>query len=264
MDTQTSEQALRYEAVLRRALGHRVCAICRDLQRSPRWLNKWWREFKAHPETDFAEQARAPHTSPHKTAEEVEQAIIAIRGVLEAGATPETRYGLIGARSIQGKLERLGIKHPPSEATIQRVLAKHHLTHPLGANHESAYYPWPAAWEMNAIFATDIITKHLRGGTAIENFHTLDLYSHAVCLTQHLDKTSVTARAHLLRSWRQLGRPFVHQFDNESAFNGGPTHQRVLGQVVRCCLYCQRSSHSLRRFTKPSAITKSRRFTVSG
>jgi hypothetical protein len=195
MDTQTSEQALRYEAVLRRALGHRVCDICRDLERSPRWLNKWWREFKAHPETDFAEQARAPHTSPHKTAEEVEQAIIAIRRVLEAGATPETRYGLIGARSIQGKLERLGIKHPPSEATIQRVLAKHHLTHPLGANHESAYYPWPAAWEMNAIFATDIITKHLRGGMAIENFHTLDLYSHAACWTQHLDKTSVTARA---------------------------------------------------------------------
>ena len=46
MDTQTSEQALRYEAVLRRALGHRVCDICRDLERSPRWLNKWWREFK--------------------------------------------------------------------------------------------------------------------------------------------------------------------------------------------------------------------------
>jgi hypothetical protein len=33
MDTQTSEQALRYEAVLRRALGHRVCDICRDLAR---------------------------------------------------------------------------------------------------------------------------------------------------------------------------------------------------------------------------------------
>jgi transposase-like protein len=118
MDTQTSEQTLRCEAVLRRTLGHRVCDICRDLGRSPRWLNKGWRAFKAHPETDFAEHTRAPHTLPHKTAEEVEQAIIAIRRVLEAGATPETRYGLIGARSIQGKLERLGIKHPPSEATL--------------------------------------------------------------------------------------------------------------------------------------------------
>lgn len=180
-----------------------------------------------------------PHTSPHQTPEEVEQAIIAIRRALEAATTPETRYGLIGASSIQGKLERLGIQPPPSAATIQRVLAKHHLTHPLGANHESAYYPWPVAWEINAILATDIITKHLRGGTAIENFHTIDLYSHDVCLSPQLDKSSATARTHLLRSWAQLGRPFLHQFDNESAFNGGPTHQRVLGQIVRCCLYCQ-------------------------
>ena len=239
MDTHSSEQALRREAVRRRLLGHRVCDICRDLEHSPRWLNKWWRQFLAHPSTDFADHSRAPHTSPHKITEEVEQAIITIRQMLEAAATLETRYGLVGARAIQGKLERLGIKPPPSEKTIQRVLARHGLTHPLGADHESAYYPWPVAWQINAIFATDIITKHLRGGTAIENFHTLDLYSHDVCLSQHLDKSSATARAHLLRSWAQLGRPFLHQFDNESAFNGGPTHQRVLGTVVRLCLYCQ-------------------------
>lgn len=239
MDTQTSEQALRCEAVQRRALGHRVCDICRDLERSPRWLNKWWRAWQTHPEIDFADHSRAPHTSPHKTAEEVEQAIITVRKNLEAAATPQTRYGLIGATTIQSKLERLGIKPPPSEATIQRVLAKHHLTHPLGANHQSAYYPWPLAWEINAIFATDIITKHLRGGTKIENFHTTDHYSHGVCLTPSLDKSSATARAHLLRCWTQLGRPVIQQFDNESSFNGGPTHQRVLGNVVRWCLYCQ-------------------------
>jgi transposase-like protein len=239
MDTRTSEQALRREAVRRRALGHRVCDICRDLGRNRHWLNKWWREFQTHPETDFADRSRAPHHSPTRIATETEQAIVAMRQILEEAATPETRYGLIGARSIQGKLERLGLKPPPSEATIQRVLAKHGLTHPLGANHESAYYPWPMAWEINAIFATDIITKHLRGGTAIENFHTIDHYSHGIYLSQHSDKSSVTARVHLLRSWAQLGRPFIHQFDNESAFNGGPTHQRVLGQIVRCCLYCQ-------------------------
>jgi transposase-like protein len=239
MDTQTSEQEIRREAVRRRALGHRVCDICRDLQRTPQWLNKWWREFQTNLETDFADHSRAPHTSPRKIAEEVEQAIIAVRKILEDAATPETRYGLIGTRSVQAKLERLGIKPPPSEATIQRVLAKYGLTHSLGANHENAYYPWPIAWEINAIFATDIITKHLHGGTSIENFHTIDHYSHGISLSQHMDKSSATARAHLLRSWAQLGRPFIHQFDNESAFNGGHTHQRVLGQIVRCCLYCQ-------------------------
>lgn len=239
MDTLSAEQALRREAVRRRAMGHRICDICRDLQHSPRWLNKWWCHFQAQPHSDFADRSRVPRTSPTQLAAEVEQAIITTRQTLEAAATPETRYGLIGARAIQGNLERLGIRPPPSQATMQRVLARHGLTHPLGQSHETAYYPWPLAWQINAIFATDIITKHLRGGTAIENFHTRDLYSHAVCLTQHLDKSSATARAHLLRSWAQLGRPVLQQFDNESACNGGPTHRRVLGQVVRCCLYCQ-------------------------
>src|SRR5919199_1160 len=239
MDTQLSEQALRREAVRRRVMGHRVCDICRDLRHSPRRLHKWWSRFQSHPDTDFADHPRAPLTCPTRLAPEVEQAIITTRRVLEAGQTPAPRYGLIGARAFKGHLERLGLKPPPSTATIQRVLARRALTHPLGANHAAAYYPWPVAWEPNAIFATDIITKHLRGGTAIENLHTLDLYSHAVCLTQHLDKSSATARAHLLHGWAQLGRPFLQQFDNESAFNGGPTHRRVLGQVVRLCLYCQ-------------------------
>lgn len=239
MDTQLSEQALRREAVRRRVMGHRICDICRDLRHSPRWLHKWWSRFQVHPDTDFADHPRVPLTCPTRLTAEVEQAIRSIRHVLEAGQTPATRYGLIGARAIQGQLERLGLKPKPSTATIQRVLARHGLTHPLGANHDAAYYPWPVAWQTNAIFATDIITKHLRGGTPIENFHTIDLYSHAVCLTQHLDKSSLTARAHLLRSWAQLGRPPLQQFDNESTFSGGPTHRRVLGQVVRLCLYCQ-------------------------
>src|ERR671934_532237 len=102
MDTQTSEQALRREAVRRRAVGHRVGDICHDLQRTPQWLNKWWREFQAHPETDFRDHSRVPRTSPARIAAEVEQAIVTIRHTLEAAATPETRYGLIGARAIQG------------------------------------------------------------------------------------------------------------------------------------------------------------------
>jgi hypothetical protein len=126
----------------------------------------------------------------------------------------------------------------PSIPTIQRILAQHHLTHPLGAASSAAYYPWVQPWDVNAIFATDIITKHLRGGAEIQNFHTIDHFSHAVCLTQHLDKTSHTSCLHLLQSWASLGLPYLHQFDNEGAFAGGHTHRHVLGQVVRLCLFC--------------------------
>src|SRR4051794_4129102 len=217
MQTQISEQALRREAVRRLLQGHSISDICRDLHRTRQWLNKWWRVFQAHPETAFADHSRAPHTSPNRTSQEVERAIIKVRQILEDGATPETRYGLIGARSIQGGLEGLGFNPPPSERTIERVLTKHGLAHALGQGHESAYYPWPVAWEINAIFATDIITKHLRGGTSIENFHTLDLYSHDIWLSPYLEKNSATACKHLLDSWIELGRPLIHQFDNESS-----------------------------------------------
>jgi hypothetical protein len=167
----------------------------------------------------------------------VAQTIVSIRRTLEAAATPETRYGLIGPRAIQGQLEDLGME-PPSVATIQRILQARDLTHPIGAGTDSAFYPWLEAWAVNAIHATDIITRHIHGGEEIQNLHTIDHYSHAVSLSQHADKSSATIREHLLATWSKLGLPQIQQLDNESAFNGGHTHPRVIGRVVRLCLFC--------------------------
>lgn len=238
MDKQTSEQAIRREAIGRILKGERKCDICRELERTPQWLNKWWRKYQHFPGTDFADRSRAPHTSPQQISADIEYAVVSIRQLLEDANTPETRYGLIGNRAIQAQLSALEIKPIPSTATIQRVLAKHDLTYPLGAGIDSVYYPWPVAWEVNAIHATDIITRHLRGGQEIENFHTIDHYSHAVHLTQHSDKTSATTCEHLLKTWGKLGFPLIQQFDNEGAFCGGHTHPRIIGRVVRLCLYC--------------------------
>lgn len=238
MNSSTTEQALRREAVRRRAQGERRIDICRALQRSLRWFSKWWREYRHNPKTDFADRSRAPHTSPHQTPSPVVQAVVSVRRTLEAADTPETRYGLIGREAVQDELERLEVSPIPSLATIQRIMAAHDLTHPTGKGGAAAYYPWPEAWAVNAIQATDIITRHVRGGEAIENFHTIDLYSHAVCLTQHADRCSSTAAQHLLKTWAILGLPLIQQFDNEGAFCGGHTHPRVIGQVVRVCLFC--------------------------
>jgi putative transposase len=238
MSMTTNEQSLRREAIRRRLQGQRRCDICRDLNRATSWFDKWWAAYRQNPTTNFADHSRAPHHSPHQMPAHVVAAVLALRQVLEAGATPTTRYGLIGAHAIRTRLKELHLSPLPSEPTIQRILAEHGLTHPLGAATSAARYPWPLAWEVNAIFATDIITKHLRAGVEIQNFHTIDHYSHAVCLTQHLDKTSRTSRLHLLQSWAKLGLPFLHQFDNEGSFVGGHTHAHLIGQVVRLCLFC--------------------------
>jgi putative transposase len=238
MTMNTNEQALRREAIRRRLQGERRSDICRDLNRATSWFDKWWARYRRDPKTDFASRSRSPHRSPQQMPASVVAAVVSVRQLLEQAATPQTRYGTIGAHAIWGRLKQLQLSPLPSEPTIQRILAEHALTHPLGAASCAAYYPWPLAWDVNAIFATDIITKHLRGGQAIQNFHTIDHSSHAVCLTQHLDKTSRTSRLHLLHSWAKLGLPFLHQFDNEGAFCGGHTHAHILGQVVRLCLFC--------------------------
>lgn len=237
MDTSTTEQALRREAIRRRLQGEPRHTICRALERSPRWFDKGWAEYRRDPPTDLADRSRVPHTSPQQLPAEVVRAVVAARQVLEQAATPATRYGLIGARAIGGQLKQLQVAPLPSAPTIQRILARHALTHPVGAGAATAYYPWPVAWEVNAIQATDIITKHVRGGEEIQNFHTLDHYSHAVWLTQHLDKSSATTCTHRLKTWANLGLPVLHQFDNESAFCGGYTHPHVIGQVIRLGLW---------------------------
>jgi len=237
MDTQTTEQALRGEAIRRHLKGESRLTICRDLQRSLRWFDKWWAEFRENPQTAFAARSRAPHTSPQTTAPTVVSAVVTVRRTLEAASPPETQYGLIGPRAMQARLARLALE-PPSLATLQRILQTHALTHPRGAGKNLASYPWPEAWAVNAIHATDSLTRDVRGGEEIQNFHTMDHYSQAVCLSQPSDKNSVSSSEHLLATWSKWGLPQVHQFDNESSFCGGYPHRRVLGRVVRLGLFC--------------------------
>src|SRR5262245_51975872 len=237
MDTPTSERSLRREAIRRRLQGERPCAICRDLRRSPAWFHKWWAEFQRDPETDFADHSRAPHSRPRRTAGPIARAVIATRRPLEAGPTEATRYGLIGHRAIRPELERLGFQPPPSLATIQRILARHHLTHPRGVAADTAYDPEAIAWAPDAIHATAIITEHLGGGRVVQDIHTFDHYTHAVHRTQHTDKRSTSVRAHRLETWADLGIPVLQRFDNEGAFRGGQTQPRGIGQVVRLCRF---------------------------
>lgn len=237
MDTHTSEQALRQEAIRRRLQGERRCDICQALERSPSWFTKWWGEYRRHPQTDFRDRSRVPHTSPHQIPPSVEQAILNLRQLFEEAATPETKYGLIGHRVIRAELARLQIQPLPSHSTIQRILARQGLTHPRGVAGDTAYYPEWRAWAPHAIYATDLITRHVRGGEEIQNFHTLDHFTHAVHLSPYADKTTPQACRHLLSCWADLGLPFIQQFDNETAFSGGYTHPRVIGRVVRLCLF---------------------------
>ena len=229
----TPEQELRREAIRRRLSGERRGMICQDLGRSPRWFDKWWAAFRHDPHTDFHDHSRAPRTVSSVTSPQLEQVVTSLRHHFEAAP-----HGLLGARAIRHQLHEWHVTPLPSEATIQRILARQGLTHPWGVATATAYYPWLALPERNAVHATDIITRHLYGGTEIQNFHTLDLFTHAAALNQYCDKTSATTCHHLVQTWASLGLPWIQQLDNEGAFCGGYTHRRIFGRVVRLCLRC--------------------------
>ena len=237
MTTPDPETELRREAVRRRLQGERPCQIAHALGRSRGWVYKWWIRFCRCPQHDLTSRSRAPLTVPRKTPTGVERAVLRIRRAFEAAKTPATRYGLIGHRAIRAEMQRLGLEPLPSSATIQRILRAQGLTRRAADEGEAVYYPCLPADRMNAIQATDIITRHIYGGQVVQNFHTFDLYSHAVHLTQATDKRSTTACRHLIDTWADLGVPRLAQFDNEDCFRGGHSHARVLGAVVRLCLY---------------------------
>ena len=67
MHMHTSEQDLRREAIRRRLTSERRKDICHNMDRSTSWFDKWWAEYRANPQTDFADRSlrHRPHLMKH-------------------------------------------------------------------------------------------------------------------------------------------------------------------------------------------------------
>jgi hypothetical protein len=213
--------------------GTPVAVIARKLKQSWSWVYKWIAYRARHPWTRFRSSSRASHHHPNQTPVVVERRVLRLRQQLVHHASPDTRFAGVGARTIQGEYrKRYG--PPPSLSNIQRILNRNRCT--TLKPKRKRYRPHPAAEYPNAVQATDIITRWITGGTVVQTFNTVDVYSNDASSTTHANKTAVDARHHLLNTWKTLGIPDWAQFDNESAFSGG-RYARKISQVVRLCLY---------------------------
>jgi putative transposase len=213
--------------------GMPVTAIAYKLRQSRSWVYKWIAYQARHPWTRFRSSSRASQHHPNQTPVVVERRVLSLRQHLVHHATPDTRFAGVGARTIQREYrKRYG--PPPSLSNIQRILNRHGRT--TLKPKRKRYRPHPPAEYPNAVQATDIITRWITGGTVVQAFHTVDVYSNDVASTIHANKSATDACQHLLNTWKTLGIPDLAQFDNESAFSGGQ-HARKISQVVRLCLY---------------------------
>jgi hypothetical protein len=213
--------------------GTPVKVIVEKLRQSRSWVYKWITYRTQHPWTRFPSGSRAPHHHPNQTLPVVERRVLRLRRQLVRHTTPGLRFAGVGARTIQREYrKRYG--RPPSLSTIQRILTRHHCINQK--RKRKKYRPHPTADYPNAVHATDIITRWITGGTVVQTFNTVDIYSNEVVSTTRTNKSAADARHHLLNTWKTLGIPDLAQFDNESAFSGG-RYAHKISQVVRVCLY---------------------------
>jgi len=206
-------------------------AIAERLQRSKRWIHKWCQRYLRRGRAWARSDSRCPHQSFRYDAK-TRAMVIRLRKRLM-----KSSVGLIGPKEIQTILqqERL-LKRVPSISTIQRILHEAGLID-AGGSPPAVYFPQSTARADYVLYEMDWTLRYLRGGTKVYAFHTLDLETRALQQTLSQDKTSQSVRRHLLEVWQRLGLCNGLQMDNDAAFCGGYKVARVIGSLVRLCLF---------------------------
>lgn len=200
---------------------------------SRRWLYKWLHRYLEGATDWFVERSRRPQATPTRLARDLEGMVALVRLDLY------NRGLFCGAQAIRWELEELGIRSVPSLRTINRVVARHELTHRRTGRYQpkGKKYPSLVAAQPGDVFQTDFVGPcYLTGPVRFYSLHSVDLGT-GRCgvepLAQRAGQPTVDA---LWAIWCRLGVPCHQQVDNEMVFYGSPAHPRGLGILIRLCL----------------------------
>ena len=235
------ELSLRQLAIRRRLAGDRVENICASLQRSISWFHKWWQRYLRMGPDGLYDLTKANHHVARSIPPQIERAVLSVRRRLAARATPQTRYGQVGAAAIRKELGTLGLTPLPSMRTIARILKRAGLTNPsvrLAAALPKSEYPGPRAHDSNHVHQVDGVgPRYLKGDKARYYFLVCkDVFDQAVYLELVKGRTMDTVLTFLIHAWQHLGLPEMVQFDNGREFCGFGRSTRSLSRVIRLCL----------------------------
>lgn len=187
---------------------------------------------------DWRTQASRPHTTPSRTAADVEAAVLALRAELRETSD----LGEYGARAIRAALPTRGIAPVPSERTVNRILARQGAFDGLRRRRTP---PPPRGWYLPAVAAGaaeldayDIIEGLVLEGDPAEVLVLtgIALHSGLVLALPCPGLGTEEVLAGLVGHWCAVGYPPYVQFDNDTRFQGPHQHSDVVGRVTRLCL----------------------------
>ena len=183
-----------------------VRQLCRQFGISSATAYKWLRRFETEGIQGLREQSRRPLSSPTRTAQAIEQAVIAQR----------RKHPAWGGRKLRDRLLALGHGQVPSPSTITRILDRHHLL----TNEEALRHkPWIRFVhpQPNDMWQMDFKGDFALGRGRCYPLTVLDDHSRfALGLVACANQRTETTRAALVSIFRRYGLPWRMAMDNGS------------------------------------------------
>jgi transposase-like protein len=215
------EEQERIDAVNRYIMGDKPSNICRDTNRSEKWLFKWVKRFKTGDEGWYRSQSKAPKKHGRETCKEIESAVINIRKALMEGDEQESKYLGVGADAIQYRMQKLGFSEDeiPSVSTIKRIVKKHNLK----VNKRERYKRVKSKKRYTILTPTRIVEMHqmdfvgprfIKGYGAISSLNLIDIVSDQVHIEQYATKSMDNVIDFLIQYWSNNPIPWYLQVDN--------------------------------------------------
>jgi len=197
--------------------GANIAELCRRFGISRTTGYKWLDRFAAGGEEPLTDHSRRPHSSPGRTAEAVEAAVIAVRG----------EHPTWGARKIREVMIRRKHKAVPAVSTIAGILARHGLINPeqsaarkpfIRFEHEAPNRLWQM--DFKGHFALAEIPARCHPLTVIDDHSRFSLDLGACA-----DERGETVQTRLSAAFRRYGMPERMTMDNGSPWgNSGGEH----------------------------------------
>jgi transposase InsO family protein len=194
--------------------GRSKSAVARDYGVSRRWVQILAARYLAEGGAAFEARSRRPHTSPRRTSQATEDAIVALRKELaEAGHDA-------GAETIAWHLRQRGGR-PPSVATIWRILSRRGFVTPQPHKRPRSSWHRFQAELPNEVWQADITHWPLADGTDTEILNIVDDHSRLLtgCTARKIFKAGGIV-ADLHAAMARHGRPERMLTDNGAVFTG--------------------------------------------
>lgn len=191
-----------------------LSALCKRYGISRKTGYKWLRRFDAEGTAGVQDRSRRPRHTNNKTADDVEQALLALRRTHPAW----------GARKLRARLATLGQAQVPAVSTVHAILKRHGLINPNAGTTPHAWQRFEHAapnhlWQMDFKGHVALQTRRCHPLTVLDDHSRFSL-----CLSACADETGNTVQTQLTSTFEHYGLPDAMTMDNGAPWGADADH----------------------------------------